>query len=119
MAEHNTLGKEGEKAATAFLMQKGYKILAKNWRYKKAEIDIIAMDANTLVIAEVKTRSTNQFGDPQDFISSKKIKLLVAAANEYVISNNIDAEVRFDVIAILSKTKPFQIEHLTDAFLHF
>lgn len=119
MATHNELGKEGEKLACNFLLNKKYKIIEQNWRYLKAEIDLIAITENTLVIVEVKTRTNSYFGDPQDFISPKKIKLLVSAANEYVISRNLDFEVRFDIVSIIKNKKETKIEHLENAFLHF
>ena len=119
MAIHNELGKKGELLAANFLLKKGYTILEKNWRYLKADVDIIAQNKGTLVIVEVKTRSSDYFGDPQDFINPKKIQLLVEAANEYVISRNLDVEVRFDIIAILLNNKTKKIEHLENAFLHF
>jgi len=119
MAEHNDLGKFGEGLAIDFLIKKGYKIKEKNWRFQKAEVDIIAQMENTLVAVEVKTRSTDYFGNPQDFVKQKKIKLLVKAIDEYVNRNNLDVEVRFDVIAIIKTNKETKIEHLEDAFFHF
>ncbi|WP_139957288.1 YraN family protein [Flavicella sediminum] len=119
MAIHNELGKEGEKIAVDYLVKKGYKILEKNWRYQKAEVDIIAAFENTLAIVEVKTRTNSYFGNPQDFINPKKIKLLVSAANEYVISKNLDVDVRFDIVAIITNKKVTEIEHLENAFLYF
>lgn len=119
MAEHNDLGKFGEGLAIDFLVKKGYKIKEKNWRFQKAEVDIIAQIENTLVAVEVKTRSTDYFGNPQDFIKPKKIKLLVKAIDEYVNRNDLDVEVRFDVIAIIKTEKEAKIEHLEDAFFHF
>ncbi|NLP57121.1 YraN family protein [Lutibacter sp. B1] len=119
MASHNELGKKGEEIAVEFLVKNGYKILEQNWRFQKAEVDIIALKNDVLAIVEVKTRSTNYFGNPQDFVNSKKIKLLVEAINEYIISKNLDVEVRFDIIAIIKNQNSFKIEHLEDAFLHF
>ena len=119
MADHNELGKKGEKLAIDFLQTNGYKILEKNWRFKKAEIDIIALKNDTLAIVEVKTRSTNFFGNPQDFVNQKKIQLLVEAVNQYVCTKNLDVDVRFDIIAIIKTQNSFEIEHLKDAFLHF
>ena len=119
MAQHNELGKKGEQLAIDFLIEKGYKILDKNWRYLKAEVDIIAQKETVLAVVEVKTRSSDSFGNPQDFVNPKKIKLLVSAMNEYVIRKDLDVEVRFDIIAILKKNNQFKIEHLKDAFLHF
>ncbi len=119
MAQHNELGKKGEQLAIDYLIKKGYTIRDKNWRYQKAEVDIIAEKEGVLAVVEVKTRSTDYFGNPQDFVNPKKIKLLVSAINEYVISKDLEAEVRFDIIAIIKKNKQFEIEHLEDAFLHF
>jgi len=120
MADHNELGKLGEQIAVNLLLKKGYKIIARNWRYLKAEIDIIAQkDEATLVIVEVKTRSNNFIGNPEEFVTEKKIKLLVKAANEFITSNELDVEARFDIIAIVKNTKYEKIEHLEDAFYFF
>lgn len=119
MAEHNELGKLGEERAVEHLQKNGYEILETNWTFQKAEIDIIAQKENTLAIVEVKTRSSTDFGLPQDFVKPKKIQLLVKAVNEYVIANDLDVAVRFDIIAIHKQDNEFIIEHLEDAFLHF
>jgi putative endonuclease len=119
MAEHNDLGKLGEELAVEFLQKNGYEILETNWVFQKAEVDIIAKKGNTLAIIEVKTRSSLDFGLPQDFVKPKKIQLLVKAVNEYVISNNLDVEVRFDIIAVHKEGQSYAIEHLVDAFYHF
>jgi len=119
MATHNDLGKKGEELAVDFLQKNNYKILDRNWRYKKAEVDIITLKNDVLAVIEVKTRSSNYFGNPQDFVNPKKIQLLVEAINEYVTSKDLDVEVRFDIIAILKNKNKFDIEHLKDAFLHF
>ena len=119
MADHNELGKLGEELAVEFLQKNGYEILETNWVFQKAEVDIIAKKENILAIVEVKTRSSLDFGLPQDFVKPKKIQLLVKAVNEYVIANDLDTEVRFDIIAVHKEGKTFAIEHLIDAFYHF
>lgn len=119
MAEHNDLGKFGEEQAVDFLQKNGYEILETNWTFQKAEIDIIAQKENILAIVEVKTRSSIEFGLPQDFVKPKKIQLLVKAVNEYVISNDLDVEVRFDIIAIYKEGKEYKIEHIEEAFYYF
>ena len=119
MADHNELGKKGEQLAVDFLLEKGYKIVEKNYRYRKAEVDIIAMKESILAVVEVKTRSTNYFGNPEAFVNPKKIKLLTMAIDDYVLKNDLDVEVRFDIIAITKQAKGFNIEHLEDAFLFF
>jgi putative endonuclease len=119
MAEHNLLGKLGEEIAVEYLQKEGYTIVETNWTFQKAEIDILAQKENTLAVVEVKTRSSLEFGLPQDFVKPKKIQLLVKAVDAYVSKNNLDVEVRFDIIAIHKEGKSFVIEHLIDAFYHF
>ena len=119
MAEHNVLGEKGEQLAVDYLLENKYKIIARNYRFLKAEVDIIAQKENVLICVEVKTRSTIDFGNPQDFINPKKIKLLVSAMDNFVIENDLDVEVRFDIVAILKNQHTFKIEHIEDAFLHF
>lgn len=119
MAEHNELGKKGEKIAVDYLLEKGFQIIERNYRFQNAEVDIIAKRDDLLIAIEVKTRSSIEFGDPQDFVSPKKIKLLVSAIDHYVIEKNLDVEVRFDIIAIVIKNNKENIEHIEDAFLHF
>lgn len=119
MAEHNELGKIGEELAVAFLQQNGYDILETNWTFQKAEVDIIAQKEAILAVIEVKTRSSVEYGLPQEFVKPKKIQLLVKAVNEYVISHDLDVDVRFDIIAIHKEENEFKLEHIEDAFYHF
>jgi putative endonuclease len=119
MAEHNELGKLGEKLAVEFLQKNDYEILETNWIFQKAEIDIIAKKGNVLAVIEVKTRTSIDFGLPQDFVKPKKIQLLVKAVNEYILANDLEVEVRFDIIAVRKEAQEFQIEHLEDAFFYF
>ncbi len=119
MAHHNQLGQKGEQLAIDFLIKKGYTILERNYRFDKAEVDIMALFKDILAVVEVKTRSTADFGNPQDFVKPKQIKNLVKAVDEYVNANHLDVEVRFDIIAIVGTDKSFDIVHLEDAFYHF
>lgn len=119
MGKHNEFGKEGEQMAVDFLIKNGYRIKYRNYYYQKAEIDIIAQKGNTLAIVEVRARSNDQIIPIADTVTKKKIKLLVMAADHYVTENDLDVEVRFDIITILKNSKIFKIEHLEDAFYHF
>src|SRR5690606_42007940 len=119
MAKHNDLGKLGEDLAIKYLTTKGFVIRDKNWRFQKAEVDIIAQKENLLIAVEVKTRTSVDFGMPQDFVNPKKIKLLVKAMDEYIISNDLDVELRFDIIGIVPKGLEYEIEHLEYAFLYY
>ncbi|MEM1336971.1 MAG: YraN family protein [Bacteroidota bacterium] len=119
MGKHNDFGRLGEEIAADFLVKKGYQICHTNYRYQKAEIDIVALKGNILAIVEVKSRSSDQLQEIAETVSRKKIKLLVAAADDYVLQNNLDVEVRFDIITLLKKNNNFVLEHLEDAFYHF
>lgn len=119
MGQHNKLGKKGEQIAVDYLLQHGYAIVTRNYRFDKAEVDIIAKKDNTLAVIEVKTRSTDDFGNPQDFVKPKQIQRLVKAVDEYVTINDLDVEVRFDIVAIVKEGNGFNIEHLENAFYHF
>ena len=120
MADHNDFGKLAEELAESFLVEKNYKILAKNYRYLKAEVDIIAQFENQIVIVEVKARATDAFMLPQEAINKKKIRLIVSAANEFLETNNIELETRFDVISVLPSEKgKLEITHIENAFYAF
>lgn len=120
MAEHNEFGKLAEELAEKFLVEKNYKILAKNFRFQKAEIDIIAEFNNQIIIVEVKARATDAFMLPQEAINKKKIRLLVAAANQFLEENNIHVDTRFDVISVLPNDNgKLEISHIEDAFQSF
>lgn len=120
MADHNEFGKIAEDLAVDFLVKNQYKILARNFRYLKAEIDIIAEAGNQIIIVEVKARHTDAFLEPQEAVNKKKIKLLISAANYFIEEYNIDKEVRFDIISVLpNKQKTLEIHHIMDAFQSF
>ncbi|MCL4158949.1 UNVERIFIED_CONTAM: hypothetical protein GTU68_006303, partial [Idotea baltica] len=103
MVKHIEIGNKGEDKAVEFLISKGFEILERNWRYSKAEIDIIAKDEYGLVFVEVKTRSSLDFGKPEEFVSSHQEELIFGAAQRYMEKVNYDWEIRFDIIAILIK----------------
>lgn len=119
MGTHNEFGKEGEELAAAYLVNKGYLIICRNYRYMKAEIDIIAQQGNTIAIIEVKSRSSAYFENIAETVSKKKIALLVCAADYFINTKKLDKEVRFDIITILKENNKFLIEHFEDAFYHF
>lgn len=120
MADHNDLGKKAEDLAVEFLQKSGYKILIRNYRFQKAEIDIIAEKDNVIIIIEVKARSTDAFMLPQEAVNKRKISLIVSAANHYLEEFNKTQEVRFDIISVLPDERgKLIIEQITDAFEAF
>jgi putative endonuclease len=117
MSRHLQLGKRGEDKAVEFLLQKGYEILSTNWRSGRAEVDIIAKHKNCIVFVEVKTRTNYAFGYPEQSVSAQKQKLMAKAAGNYLYENNLENEIRYDIIAIYnSKDGKWIIKHFEDAF---
>lgn len=116
MPTHLELGIRGETLAEQYLKDKGYQILERNWRFSHAEIDIIAKDGGILVFVEVKTRSSDIFGEPEESVSPKKEALLKDAASVYMEQIDHHWEIRFDIISILIKGEGDSIEHFKDAF---
>lgn len=119
MAKHNEFGKKGEQLAVDYLTENGYNVVHRNYRYLKAEIDIIARKGDILAIVEVKSRSSDYMQPIADTVTEKKIKLLVLATDHYIISKDLDVEARFDIITIHKSGTKFSIEHLENAFYHF
>lgn len=111
------LGTQGEDLAVQLLLSKGYKILDRNWRSGHKEIDIVAMDGNTLVAVEVKTRKSNTYGEPDIAVGVMKQRMLTWAADAYVRYHDMDVEVRFDIISIVFTNNGPHIEHIEDAFI--
>ncbi len=116
MAEHNETGTKGEGLASDFLKNKGYEILETNWRLNHLEADIIAKISKTLVVIEVKTRKNNYFGEPETFVNKQKQANLIKVAQNYIERYNLDFEVRFDIISVITGTNPTTINHIEDAF---
>jgi putative endonuclease len=116
MAKHLELGRRGEAIAKTHLENAGYEILDENWTYGKAEVDLIAYKDKIIIFTEVKTRSGNFFGEPEDFVDARKQKLLVEAADEYIYLMDHEGEVRFDIISILFKQDNYTLKHIEDAF---
>ena len=119
MTKIHNLGRIGENLAANYLKNKGFRILRRNYRYRKAEIDIIARKEDIIAMIEVKTRNEGFYEDLGDSISKKKRSLLVMAADHYVLSNSLDVEVRFDIITLIKGKEGYTIEHIPDAFYHF
>ncbi len=117
MARHLELGRRGETLAKEFLEKLGYEILDENWTHGKCEVDLIAYKDRRIIFIEVKTRTSNSFGEPEDFVDMRKQKLLLEAADEYIYLMNHQGEVRFDIIAVLfTSTTNYKIKHIEDAF---
>lgn len=117
MIEPHELGMLGEELAANYLINKGYQILERNWRSGHKEIDIIALHDTDLVIVEVKTRKSGDYGEPEIAVGRYKQRMLIWAADAYVRYKNLDVDVRFDIISVVITDGEPEIEHIEDAFI--
>lgn len=108
MAKHNSLGKLGEKLGAAYISEKGFKILFRNWRYKHLEIDIIASKNNVLHFVEVKARHSERFGYPEEAVDAQKIKNLTRAATAFLFQHDEWKQIQFDILSIIIRDKDKQ-----------
>lgn len=117
MSKHNDLGRKGEQIACDFLTKKGHTILTTNFIFEHKEIDIISQYGDLIVFSEIKTRSSLQFGFPEEAVTIHKQNLIKKAAEGYLEKHPNTLKCRFDVISIvLKKDKALQIHHFEDAF---
>lgn len=116
MARHNILGHQGEDIAADYLVKHGYEILDRNWMCGHKDLDIIAVKDSMLVFVEVKTRSCMDWGNPEDFVTDRKIKRIVHSADAYIRYNCLDMDVRFDIISVIFNGAEFNVEHIEQAF---
>ncbi|MCC6720726.1 MAG: YraN family protein [Bacteroidia bacterium] len=117
MTEQISTGKTGEQIAAQLLKDKGYEIIETNKYFGKSEIDIIAKIGNEYVFVEVKTRKSDFFGFPEESVNDKKIEMMAKAAEIFTEQNNINTEVRFDIISIVINKSKTNITHIEDAFI--
>ena len=120
MAEHNDFGNLAENLAADFLVANNYKILLRNYRHQRAEIDIIAALEELIIVVEVKARSYDTLIEPQEAVTKSKIKSIVTCADNFMNENSINKEVRFDIITVLPDASgKLQINHIENAFQSF
>ncbi len=109
------IGRKGEMIAAAYLAQHGYQVVARNYRAGRGEIDIITTKDDLLVFVEVKTRSSNQHGYPEEAVSKEKINMVNQTAQAYIEEHNWQKDIRFDILSI-ELDDPYTISHFEDAF---
>lgn len=109
------IGDKGEDFATKILESKGYEILERNYRFKRAEIDIIALHQNLLIFIEVKSLNSFRYGFPEEKVNKAKINQILLAAENYIYAINWHKDIRFDVLSIPLQ-QPDNYTHIEDAF---
>lgn len=118
--KHNQqFGKLGEDIAADYLQQKGYKILVRNYRFSRVELDIIAEFENDIVFVEVKTRTSDQMAFPEQAVGKAKQRNIRLAAENFLEERDISKPARFDIIAVVKNEVKFEVEHIEDAFYPF
>lgn len=115
-AQNTSKGKRGEDMAVAFLTKEGYTVLQRNYRYQRAEIDVVCNKGGLLVFVEVKLRYSDVYGFPEQSVGKRKQALVRSAAEHYIFENNWQKDIRFDVLAIEYKQGKYDIIHFQDAF---
>ncbi len=116
MSDKIKKGKEGEELAANFLKEKGYEIIERNYRHKRSEIDLIVKKNNWLVFVEVKYRTSDAFGYPEEFVDYKKVKNILTGAEEYTYIIDWRGNVRYDIVAVRNINGELEIKHIEDAF---
>lgn len=110
------LGQYGEEYALQYLRKKGYNVVTTNYRFNRAEVDIICKDGEQMVFVEVKTRNTAEIGEPWQAVTRKKQRQIIKCAHHFLVSKDIDCESRFDIISIVHNSYGTRLEHIDDAF---
>ncbi len=114
MSDKIQKGNEGENLAAEFLKKKGWEIVARNYRYRHAEIDLIIKRDDWTIFVEVKTRTSSYFGQPEEFVDAQKARKIFEAAEEYIYSTNWLGHIRFDIVSVKLGYRP-EIIHFEDA----
>ena len=118
-SDNTKLGKLGEEQAVNYLQKKRYIILEKRWKHKRFEIDIIAKNKDTLVFVEVKTRR-NSITSINEIVSNAQKDRIINAAHHYILSNEIDLNIRFDLVYVDNTQKTVKLKHFKEFFTpHF
>jgi len=116
MTDKIKTGSIGENLAAEFLANKGFTVVARNYRWKKAEIDLIVSRENWLIFVEVKTRSSDAYGKPETFVGDQQRRLIYEAAEEYIFRNDWQGHIRFDIVSVKPGIEP-EIFHFEDAIV--
>lgn len=114
MSDKIKRGSEGENLAAEFLRNKGWEVVAQNYRYGRGEIDLIIRRENWTIFVEVKTRSSSEYGEPEEFVDERKARMIYDAAEEYIFSTDWKGHVRFDIVSI-KLGEETEILHFEDA----
>ncbi len=117
MSDNKAIGPKGEQFAAEYLKDNGYEILEMNWVAESCEVDIIAKYNSIIIFVEVKTRTNDFYGNPEEAVNEAKQENLMKVAEAYLIENDLDNEIRFDIISIIWNKERKDIYHIEDAIV--
>lgn len=113
---HIELGQAGEDVAVNYLCTKGYEVIERNYKWKNSEVDIICKKGRCVIVVEVKTRNSTALGEPYISVTRSKQRQIIKVTNHYIIENNIEEDIQFDVVSIILNQHQTKIEHIENAF---
>ncbi len=118
MAAKDELGRRGEDLAVEYLQRRGLVVLARNWRCRDGEVDVVATEDDRLVVCEVKTRSSTRFGEPAEAVTARKAVRIRRVTQAWLAAHQVPwCEIRFDVLAVLLEPgRPATVQHFEAAF---
>jgi putative endonuclease len=118
MAAKDVLGRRGEDLAAQFLERQGLVVLSRNWRCRHGELDLVATDADKLVVCEVKTRSGTRYGEPAEAVDGRKAARIRRVTQAWLAAHRVCwVEIRFDVLAVVAEPgRPVTVQHYRAAF---
>jgi putative endonuclease len=118
VAAKDILGRRGEDLAVEYLREHGYVVLSRNWRCRDGELDVVATDRDRLVVVEVKTRSSAEFGTPAEAVTDRKAVRIRRVTQAWLAAHRVRwCEIRFDVLALVARPgEPVLVEHYESAF---
>lgn len=118
MAAKDELGRRGEDVAARFLEQQGLVVLSRNWRCRHGELDVVATDADRLVVCEVKTRAGTRYGEPAEAVTDRKQARIRKVTQAWLAAHRTGwVEIRFDVLAVLARPgRPVTVQHYRGVF---
>ena len=111
-----SIGDKGEELACTYLLERGYHLIEKNWRYFRYEIDLIVQKDQHLIFVEVKTRYSDNYGEPWEAVNRAKRQKICASADAFIRERQYDWEPRFDIISIIKNNSHVRIQHIEEAF---
>lgn len=116
MAIQQEIGDKGEQITVNYLQNNGYEIVSRNYRFKKAEIDVICKKVDQLVFVEVKTRTSTKYGQPEEFVTEAKALKIMEGAEAYMVEKKWGGPIRFDIVSVVLSRGEYEVSHFKDAF---